>query len=551
LAPQGSLVLNAKNLTLNTGAKLQFRLGATGPNDKITNVNQLTLPSSTSPSTPLKWSDFTFIPDANFAGGVYTLIDQTANTDTSNTLITSGLIDSIKAEIRLKNGDLVLETTTPIKTWTGNATGTSAQKTRYNSAGNWSDNSTPKDVATIRFNTMSVTTPIHTTLPENASVFGIQVKNTDNTSIVPFADNRTMIIGAGGITINAGAGRFALGAPATTTTTALITEIQLSADQSWLNNGLAMLITPNGEINLNGKNLTLGGSGSIVINGPITNPSTGPQGTLIKDGTGTLSISGTNPTYSGQTTIKDGTLKLTGSINNSDVTVDRDALLSTTGLANTKSVTLAAGGRLAIEVSATTPNTYNLQAQKLNLAKGDLELNVPKTLGVGTYHVAESTTETIKYPIGKPIKITGIQGKIVKSSDNKKLQLRIRGFDKWRYANINNAHLRAGYTGARNDLYNYAFGLSNVGPGVTVSNPSTGLRSISYTRTSDNDLTYTLEYSKDLETWTTENLSTLSIVSVTDGVTGRTTQTVIASLPTINVPLNEPRLFFRVRVEAN
>jgi autotransporter-associated beta strand protein len=63
-------------------------------------------------------------------------------------------------------------------------------------------------------------------------------------------------------------------------------------------------------------NLTLGGAGNITVADPIAITT----GTLTKDGSGTLTLSAVN-TYSGTTTVTAGTLKVSGSINSSDVTV--------------------------------------------------------------------------------------------------------------------------------------------------------------------------------------------------------------------------------------
>jgi outer membrane autotransporter protein len=108
-----------------------------------------------------------------------------------------------------------------------------------------------------------------------------------------------------------------------------------------------------GEYFLGGTELTVGGNNlSTEVSGVISD--CGPTGTdcvkrgatggsLVKTGTGTLTLSGNN-TYSGSTTVNQGTLVANGSII-SAVTVNNGATLSGTGTVG--STTVANGGVLA------------------------------------------------------------------------------------------------------------------------------------------------------------------------------------------------------------
>ena len=82
---------------------------------------------------------------------------------------------------------------------------------------------------------------------------------------------------------------------------------------------------------LGSKALTVGGNNlSTTVNGTISDggASGGTGGSLIKVGTGTLTLAGTN-SYTGATTVTGGTLLLTGDISSSSgVAVNADAMLA-------------------------------------------------------------------------------------------------------------------------------------------------------------------------------------------------------------------------------
>ena len=104
-------------------------------------------------------------------------------------------------------------------------------------------------------------------------------------------------------------------------------------------------MTVSGTVDGAGNQLTLeNGSPTISVTGAITGAST----SLVKAGTGTATLSGTND-YTGATTVSAGTLQLgvagTGSIT-SATTVNTGATLAGTGT-STAAVTVASGGTLA------------------------------------------------------------------------------------------------------------------------------------------------------------------------------------------------------------
>jgi autotransporter-associated beta strand protein len=104
-----------------------------------------------------------------------------------------------------------------------------------------------------------------------------------------------------------------------------------------------------GTYALGSKQLTVGSNNlSTVVSGQITDGGLfgGSGSSLVKVGTGTLTLSGNN-TYSGATNINGGTLDVTGSINNSSgVTVNSGGTLTGTGTIDPPTVTIASGGTL-------------------------------------------------------------------------------------------------------------------------------------------------------------------------------------------------------------
>jgi len=120
--------------------------------------------------------------------------------------------------------------------------------------------------------------------------------------------------------------------------------VALGAPQTWTNNS-GNLFT------VSGATLALGGSDTLTVNGTgdtlisaVT--SGGMNSDVIKDGTGTLTLTALN-TYDGDTIVNGGTLLVNGSITGmGDATVSNGGTLGGTGLINS-AVTVNAGGTLA------------------------------------------------------------------------------------------------------------------------------------------------------------------------------------------------------------
>ncbi|MDH2400368.1 autotransporter domain-containing protein [Bradyrhizobium sp. SSUT18] len=105
-------------------------------------------------------------------------------------------------------------------------------------------------------------------------------------------------------------------------------------------------IAGNGRFDLNGAELTVGGNNlSTVVTGVLTGDGSITGTSLVKVGTGTLTLAGIN-TYTGATTVDGGTLAVNGSIaSSSSVTVNSGGALGGTGIVG--NTTIASGGTLA------------------------------------------------------------------------------------------------------------------------------------------------------------------------------------------------------------
>jgi len=104
-----------------------------------------------------------------------------------------------------------------------------------------------------------------------------------------------------------------------------------------------------GTYYLGSRTLTVGGNNlSTTVSGIIADGgwSGGSGGSLVKEGLGTLTLSGAN-SYTGATTVNAGDLDITGSIGNtSGVSVNAGGKLSGTGIVGSTATTIMSGGTL-------------------------------------------------------------------------------------------------------------------------------------------------------------------------------------------------------------
>ena len=142
-------------------------------------------------------------------------------------------------------------------------------------------------------------------------------------------------------------------------------------------------IAGSGTYFLGSKTLTVGGNNATTaVSGTIADGGQfgGTGGSLVKTGTGTLTLAGTN-TYTGTTAINGGILQVNGALNSTAaVTVNSGGTLAGTGtLAGP--VTVNSGGVLA-HSNSSTPGTITMGGLTLNTgSKVDYELGVPNSPG--------------------------------------------------------------------------------------------------------------------------------------------------------------------------
>jgi autotransporter-associated beta strand protein len=204
------------------------------------------------------------------------------------------------------------------------------------------------------------------------SVRSLTFNNTGISQIRAGNASRTLNIGAGGITVNSGAGAVLLGR-ANGTTGGVTQTYRLAANQTWTNNDDSTLDFYYGgagtgggvfgsAIDTNAKVLTLAGTGNFSLDTPISG-----TGSLIKGGSGTATIgnafaaTGAN-TYSGTTTVNEGTLILQGgnAIADTEAATLADATTALIQLNASETIGSLAGG-------GTTGGTVNLQGNTLTV----------------------------------------------------------------------------------------------------------------------------------------------------------------------------------------
>lgn len=176
--------------------------------------------------------------------------------------------------------------------------------------------------------------------------------------------------------------------------------IRLLANGAITSNG--GLLTISGTIDEDGdaaKLLTFGGAGNITVSGAIASTLNGNDLGIVKNGAGTLTLSGAN-TYDGLTTVSAGTLAYGASnvINTGGITVNGATAVLAMGNNQSDSVgtvTLAGGGSITGTGTSTLTSTgsFEMQSGSVSAALGGSGINLNKTTS-GTVFLSGANTYT-------------------------------------------------------------------------------------------------------------------------------------------------------------
>lgn len=257
---------------------------------------------------------------------------------------------------------------------------------------NWSDNATsggttgvlPTSTDSVVLNQSSTNSGETITLTNSFTLAGMTIRNTGNTVLFSSTTNsQTLTLGSGGITIDAGAGTVTLGNGNNRSES-----LALGVSQIWNNNSSSLFRQRIGtastlpSIGLGANTLTLDGVGSWQLDAPIT----GSTGGIIKNGTGTLSLFGTN-TYGGGTVLNDGTLVANNNsaLGSGLLTMAGGTLSNSTGNTLANNINLSSAGTFGV-ASATTlalSGTITNTGSLIKTGAGTLSLSGTNTFAGG------------------------------------------------------------------------------------------------------------------------------------------------------------------------
>jgi len=278
-------------------------------------------------------------------------------------------------------------------------------------------------------------------------------------------------------------------------------------------------------VGANNNNMTFSG---VIANG---NAAT----SLAKNGAGTLTLAGAN-TYTGTTTVSEGSLLLTGSLGTGAVSVSSGASFGGTGTLG-GNFSLASGSTLLFGVTASA--TKGVTVSGTSTLTGAITVS-PRLLGAslapGTYVILAYTGTLGGSPSFSWSDSTG-SGLIASFSTATAGQVKLTlltPLQFWRQTNFGSTSSTADTLDTDGDglpnLLEYALGSSPTS--ATSANPPTSQLStlntqqylqLSFTRIADPFLTYTVQGSSDLSTWSdlwtsTGSANTAGSVIITDSL---------------------------------
>ena len=240
------------------------------------------------------------------------------------------------------------------KVWTGGG------NTQWSNNGNWSGNA-PSAGDNAKFNSTFSNQP---NLTGGTSVGGIWMTGNVGQNVTISASSGTLTLQ--GNTINGTAGLGILIDNTNAFTLTISAPVQIGNAQTWTNNS-GNLFTLSGTLNLNNKALTINGTGDTTISGLISN-----AGAFTLAGAGTLTLTNTASSYTGQLTVQVGTLKIdtinnssaNGELGNSALSVILGGAGNQTGTfeytgstaSSTKKFTMATGGTGSFQIDSAGTN---------------------------------------------------------------------------------------------------------------------------------------------------------------------------------------------------
>jgi fibronectin-binding autotransporter adhesin len=291
-------------------------------------------------------------------------------------------IQSVLAVSLLLGGAAPLEAQTPLY-WSGvSGTWTNASLWYTDAAGTIVSGSAPNSGNSVYFNTDSSLTVTSTvTLSGTSSVYGLTFATTGSTLVTQPTGNtsRNLLLGAGGITLNANSGNVNFGISQGSL------RVEAVDSQTWTNNSNSTLnvrsLVAGNTASGTAVNVTLnaasGGTISFALGVADSADTTKKLGLIIdSSGTGNVSL-GAGGTYSGGTYVKRGLLSTSNNMGTGSV------LLSGTSGADNARIHLTGTSTNNITVQAGSSGTAALTAANNADYQGDIILN--RDVVIGSY----------------------------------------------------------------------------------------------------------------------------------------------------------------------
>ena len=222
-----------------------------------------------------------------------------------------------------------------------NASWTGANSSIWSIPGNWTPGGPPNALQIASFDGAFANQP---TITADTAVGELHMATgvAQNVTIFATAANILTIEGVG-------IGTAILIDNASAFTLTIAARVGVDASQTWTNNSGNLFTVSGATLSLGENNtLTVNGTGNTLISA-VTDGAGGTGSAIIKDGSGTLTITGNNA-YSGGTIVNGGTLLVnnSGTLGDDNVTVNNSGTLGGNSTAQINArVTVNAGGNLA------------------------------------------------------------------------------------------------------------------------------------------------------------------------------------------------------------